>query len=246
MPPPAKKASPKPKPEPKPKFPSKPLVEGPMRSGEKAITEALEQSYPLVLQDATLQELAEMLRNNLKISVVLDRRELEDVSLAPDKTLVSFDCRGLPLGTALTRMLEVHDLAWTIDGEVLLITTDERELNLLKTKVYDVSDLVKCLDEYGRVWADFDSLIYVITETLEPVAWDKFGGAGSIEGISLRNGDALVVRQTFHMHRKIAGLLTELRKVNTPKPGTTEGAVLPPRRLPAGHFVGAGGGMGSW
>ena len=59
----------------------------------------------------------------------------------------------------------LHDLglAWCIDNEVLLITTQEQADSRLTTEVYDVADLVTCRDEKGDLREDYDQLIETIT-----------------------------------------------------------------------------------
>jgi hypothetical protein len=166
------------------------------------------------------------------------------MGIDPGEATVTLDCRDLPLRSALSLILEQYDLVWTIDGQVLRITTPEVAECLLKTTVYEVSDLVRALDGQGRVWADFDSLIDVITSGVEPAGWEDVGGPGMIHGISLRNGEALVVRQTFHVQRQVAELLDELRALANKK-AKADGAALPPfkPRMP-GYWCGGFGGMG--
>jgi tetratricopeptide (TPR) repeat protein len=58
--------------------------------------------------------------------------------------------------------------------------------------------------------ADFDTLIDLITSTLEPQSWDSVGGAGSIEAEPTRV--ALVVSQTPDVHQQLSRLLLLLRR----------------------------------
>lgn len=58
---------------------------------------------------------------------------------------------------------------------------------------------------------DFDSLVDLITTTVEPGAWDIDGGAGTLAGNE--NTLSLVIRQTPAVHEEIVSLLKQLRKL---------------------------------
>ncbi|MFV2068357.1 MAG: hypothetical protein ACC645_15415, partial [Pirellulales bacterium] len=63
----------------------------------------------------------------------------------------------------------------------------------------------------GGVLADFDSLIELITTTIEPDTWDEVGGAGSIA--PFETNLSLVVSQTQDVHEQIVDLLEQLRRL---------------------------------
>jgi len=63
----------------------------------------------------------------------------------------------------------------------------------------------------GAAMADFDTLIELITTTIEPQSWDDVGGPGAIE--SFPTNLSLVVSQTQEVHEKIADLLDQLRRL---------------------------------
>ena len=58
---------------------------------------------------------------------------------------------------------------------------------------------------------DFNSLVDLITTTVEPGAWDIDGGAGTMSGDE--NTLSLVIRQTPAVHEQITDLLNQLRKL---------------------------------
>ena len=59
--------------------------------------------------------------------------------------------------------------------------------------------------------ADFDTLIELITSTIEPDTWEEVGGPGSIEGFA--GTLSLVVSQTQDVHERIVDLLEQLRRL---------------------------------
>lgn len=63
----------------------------------------------------------------------------------------------------------------------------------------------------GAALADFDTLIELITSTVEPDSWDTLGGPGAIE--SFPTNLSLVISQTQDVHDQIADLLEQLRRL---------------------------------
>lgn len=63
----------------------------------------------------------------------------------------------------------------------------------------------------GGQQADFDSLIELITSTIEQESWTDKGGQGSIEPFNTNL--SLVISQTQEVHEKIADLLQQLRRL---------------------------------
>ena len=63
----------------------------------------------------------------------------------------------------------------------------------------------------GGVQADFDSLIELITTTIQPTTWDEVGGPGSIA--PFETNLSLVVSQTQDVHEEIVDLLEQLRRL---------------------------------
>jgi type II secretory pathway component GspD/PulD (secretin) len=116
------------------------------------------------------------------------------------------------------------------------VEEDESPLKLLRTKattfdttprteVYAVADLVipvpsalrtpEELPRNGKIQegavADFDSLIDLISSTIEPQSWGELGGGGRIE--SSPTNLSLVVTQSAEVHEQITDLLTQLRRL---------------------------------
>lgn len=59
--------------------------------------------------------------------------------------------------------------------------------------------------------ADFDTLIQLITSTIQPTTWDDVGGQGSVKGFDTNL--SLVVSQTQEVHEEIVDLLQQLRRL---------------------------------
>jgi general secretion pathway protein D len=63
----------------------------------------------------------------------------------------------------------------------------------------------------GSSLADFDSLISLITSTVNPTSWDGVGGPGSIQ--PFETNLSLVISQTQQVHEEVADLLEQLRRL---------------------------------
>lgn len=174
------------------------------------------------------------------------RTRTEDEDSVPDVP-ITFQASRISLRSGLDLILRDLDLTWMIDSEVLLITSrDEADLRLA-TKTYDVGDLVLCQDEDGRPWDDYDSLINIITESVEPDTWEETtGGPGTIEGRTFASAKVLVVRQTCQAHLGVAELLDTIRTVVKAHGTDAEPPVReqpPPYRHRAEYYGPFGGGM---
>jgi len=97
-----------------------------------------------------------------------------------------------------------------VKHEMVVITTleDAQAPENLTTKVYPVADLV--INPKTRS-ADFDSIIDLVTSTIEPDSWQDVGGPGSISGHD--PSLSLVFKNRRDLHQKMEGLLAALRKV---------------------------------
>ena len=230
-----------------------------LSAAEEKIEAALREPTEFDFFDESLQTVIDHFTKKHKINILIDTVALEAVGIGGDEP-ITLTLSDVSLQSGLNLLLRPLDLTWMIRDEVLLVTTlDEAENNLL-TRVYDVSDLVMYQDKSGEAWADHETLIGVITSTVEPDQWDVVGGVGSIEATPVRGAEALVVRQTREVHKEIQRLLDQLRAIAQEaggdelpvreKPTETEsrkGRGMPPGMFgsgPGGGGGGMGGGMG--
>jgi uncharacterized protein YfaS (alpha-2-macroglobulin family)/TolA-binding protein len=216
---------------------------GGIEPGEAAIRAALNRPADIDFVEIPLSEVAELLADSHGIQVQFDKKALDDVGVKLD-TPVTRRLRGVTLRSALRLMLRDLDLTYMVADGVLLITTPEQADARLETVVYPVGDLVLVKDESGQTWADFDSLVNLITSTVKPTSWDTVGGPGSIARSEATN--TLTLSQTQDVHEAIAAVLDRLREARR-----QSGAGIPVRPRPtespsqgAGGMGGMGGGMG--
>jgi hypothetical protein len=185
----------------------------PTNPAELRILKALAEPTEISLIDEPLGSLVDYLSDQHKIQIMLDTRALDDVDIAADEP-ITFQVSGVSLRSALDLILRNLDLTWTVDSEVLLITTPDEAENRLIIKTYDVRDLVVCQYEDGRLWDDYDSLIDVITSIVAPNTWEETtGGPGIVEGCTFAAAKVLVIRQTLQVQLEVVQLLETIREV---------------------------------
>ncbi len=206
----------------------------------KKIEAALQTTAELEFIETPLADVMDAIQEMHKINVEIDQRALDDVGV-PSDVPVTKSLAGISLASALNLMLREMDLTWTIQDEVLLITTPEVEETLLITRLYEVGDLVVCRDESGDEWADYDSLIEVLTTTVKPESWEDVGGPASVAAAPL-GAEMLAIAHTYRMHSRIEQLLEEMRAIAREKGGEPPVREKPaqPRGLETTPFGGAG------
>lgn len=217
--PPAAKAAPA-KPQPK-------KTHGPPkhRSGVAAVEAALAKPIRAEFVETPLADVVDYFKEVLQITIHLDQKAFKDASV---ETTAPVTFRGIDLRfkTILNAMLGQLGLTWTIDDGLLVITTPEGAARRPTIQVYDVADLVVCLDGKNQLWDDYETLIDVIAQTIEPQDWDRNGGPGTIAGASLGTAKVLVVAQSYQNHERLAKLLEDVRAIAAKKSRDAE----PPRR----------------
>ena len=194
------------------------LKKGETISTRAAIRRALETRVRIEFDEVALDEVCEAIKKQLRIPVVLDRRALGDEGLDPE-TPVSCSLSNDRLRSVLDLMLSNLDMTWTINCQVLLLTTTTAAQELLDTRVYDVTDLAAS-SEPG--YTDIGALVELITTIISPESWSEVGGEGSIPAIEGRGIRAIVISQTFQIHNEIEKLLAALR-AHIPKKADEKG-----------------------
>ena len=181
-------------------------------SKEDLIAQALDHRVTVDVNGAALSDiliyLADLLPAERKMSIVLDRRNLEEAGIDLGRA-VSLKVNAIRLRSALGLILADAGIDWTVRDEVLLITTKEAAAANTVTRVYDVDELVVPKSGEDRT-PHFDELIELIQNEVAPESWSDNGdGPGAVHPFSV-NGCRLVVRQTPQAHYEIAKLLEEL------------------------------------
>ncbi|HUY87249.1 MAG TPA: hypothetical protein VMV10_00795 [Pirellulales bacterium] len=178
-------------------------------ANEAKIIAALDEKTELEFVDQPLSDIVEYLRERHDIEIQLDNRALTDEGIGSD-TPVTRNIKGIGLESALGLMLGGLDLTFVVRDDVMFITSKTEAENWLSTKTYPVADLIVRADDPGHE-DDYQSLIALITASVAPQSWNSADGPGSVS--EFRNARALVISQTFAVHREIERLLAAIREV---------------------------------
>jgi len=184
------------------------------RDVNASIERALAGKVDLHVARTPLRDALEMVAGRYSVPVFLDRKALEGEGI-DIKQKVTVHVDHVSLESALYLLLDPLDLTFFVRREVLFVTTNTAAEEMLEMRTYPVTDLITPpADESLSVQhskLDFDSLIEVITTSVEPTSWDQVGGPGSIAEYEL--GGALTISQTRAIHRQIEALFKSLREM---------------------------------
>lgn len=110
---------------------------------EQEILKQLDEPTRMDFEETPLEEAVEYLSEYHGIDILLDRRALDTIGLGED-TPVTTRVKGISLRSGLKLMCKSIDpaLAFTIENEVLVLTTREVMEENLTTRNYPVADLV--------------------------------------------------------------------------------------------------------
>jgi hypothetical protein len=155
--------------------------------------------------DQPLEQVVKQLQDEYRIPIQLDLPALQDAGLNPQEP-VTVNVHDVLLRSALRLMLKQHQLTYTIQNEVVLITTPEEAETHLLTCVYDVRDLLSGAGDAEGM----QSLVQAITSCVATESWAANGG-DQPQVQSVRPG-ILVISQTEQAQEDIRSLLDALRR----------------------------------
>lgn len=173
-------------------------------AAEKRIREVLGELTSLDFRDTPLRDVIAFVENQHQVEIELDRLALEDSQYSFD-TPVTKELKNVSLRYALGAILDDLNLDFSIDSEVILVTSYETEEPLFWV-VYCVRDLLPAPKE-GTYF--YDELERIIVATVDPSSWEDVGGPAQILGF--RN--LILIQQTDDAHDEIESLFAVLRSV---------------------------------
>ena len=200
---------------------------------EEKILAALDAPAEGTFKETPLRDVINSLAKQYKIEIQLDCLAAEGAGIGADSPMTQ-DRQGITLRAALKAMLPPVGLTYSIENDVLLITTKEAAENKLATRLYPVTDLAEpWRDAKGKLWGDCTALVEKIKSTIQEQSWDDVGGPGTAAQYTMGNVEVLVISQTQEVHEEIAALLAKLHKA---KP--SGGQPLPLKVKPASPVPG--------
>jgi hypothetical protein len=185
--------------------------QGPLNSWSTAhpqvyerIEAALAKSTSVDFHELPLEDAVRELQATHDIPILIEGIALEELGLAPDLP-VTLSLANVSVSSALNMILDDVDLTYTIDNEMLCITTteyDEKKHQLLR--VYWSSQSGLQADEGSSE---------LIQTMVEPESWTALGGKGDISILGAKDDEhsGLAIRATYRTHRKIEQFLESIR-----------------------------------
>jgi hypothetical protein len=171
---------------------------------------------PMDFVSQPLRQVAAIIADQYEIPVQFDTKALDAAGVTPDQE-INIQIANVTLRYALELMLKnagADQLAFVVDRQVLLITTEEVAQQKLEVRIYRVDDLgtkVSPKDEHAAARICYEPLIDAITECVEHDSWAE-NGTGNGQIAALEPG-MLVVAQTDVVHKKVQELLTSLHSL---------------------------------
>jgi hypothetical protein len=178
------------------------------QAAEQQIRSALQRPVSWNFRETPLKKVAEVLSGHFGFSVRIDEKGLKDAAVSEEMP-VNLQLQNVSCETALNAALHSYNLDWFVEGETVVITTQDAANCYLVTRVYPVLDLVKSRSKHDRT-NDADSLINIITSTVAAPTWSQVGGQGSADYFA--SAGTLLISQTRDVHDQIGKLLAVLRQ----------------------------------
>jgi len=204
-------------------------------AGDARVLKALEEQAEFSLLDTELGKFVEQITDKHKISIKLDVAALTADGKGTE-TILNGKTTGTSLRSALRLFLEEQGLTFVVRNDTLMITTKTAAEVLTSTRIHQVHDLIYTPnDPYLR--ADFESLIELISSTVQPESWREHGGtAGEVKSFRGPGIAVLVVQHTEEGHEQVEKLLADLRAAKTPEllELQKKSLIPPPQPLPTG------------
>ena len=181
-----------------------PLISSaPTSPARQRIEAALARDTKFDYLDIPLRDVMEDVAFQTDIPIVINVRALDEMGIGTD-TPMTIAVGGVSLRSALRLMLSQLDLSYTIEDEVLQITTPERAESALHSRLYRVSRLVPP-DRDGAY------LVELITKHVAPDSWSEVGGPGAITYIE--HIETLAISQTEDVLHQVHALLSSVAQI---------------------------------
>lgn len=190
----------------------------PLTEREKAVLRALAAPVTVDFKGTKFEDAINELSRACGQPIVLDRASLEEAQINYDTT-VTLQANGMSLRAALRQLLGRFGLAYVIRDQALEVTTESRAKELMVVRSYYIGDLLGngglggVFDLVQRFQVDplaqakqAAQIIDMIETSIEPMSWQKNGGAGTIN-YNAGTG-SLIVKQSAEVHARLAGGLS--------------------------------------
>jgi hypothetical protein len=173
---------------------------------EKKIIKALHTVTTLQVKDKPLKDVIEGLKQKSGVTIIVDPNALEDVNVAY-KSTVTANLTKVTLRTALKSVLGELSLTYVLKADAIQITTRAYAKETLTVRSYYIGDQFLVTDVHEPYFVSYlkacravESLVPLITKTVEPESWEVNGKGGLGTITFYAPTMSLVIKQTAEMH----------------------------------------------
>jgi hypothetical protein len=187
--------------------------------GKKGVTPA-EKRLEIVLgrptvtiqEGTTLADAIVMLSKKHGIEIAADEESLKWAGIQTDAQIKS-QVKGKTLEAALKLIADDLHVAFTPESGKLIVGSPDKIAAVMSFKVYPVTDVCKkTVNPDGSFLFDSGDLVDKVKQ-IQPNTWSVNDGPGGlIAQFELNGAEALVVKQSYYVHKEIAKTLAQLRK----------------------------------
>ena len=223
------------------KVSSKTVVEQVASARTESIFLALQKPIDLQWDQLPANEALDELSQHFGVTIQIDRAVLKDYFEEDFDRKTSLRATDISAHAALSFLLRPEGLAWSLEDEVVWVTTKEKSSEALLTRIYEVGDLVQT-QQGGFVDVDYESLLNLLTSIVEPDSWINNGGNGGNGEVRPFESKAIflvVVSQTAQVHLKVEAVLRAIRlakqhvKIDSPNQSSSQLSLLPSPSVPS-------------
>jgi hypothetical protein len=197
----------------------------PGQSGKGGVEQFLRSPINVNFNDTPLRQALEGLGDSRGINIILDRPALDAEGVCLDRP-ITIRLEQVAGRTALNLMLRQARLAYKVEDNVILVTTEAAAQPKPITCTYEVGDIlanrtfltgsvgtgIAATETPQRRKVPEERLMGLIVSAINPQSWNAMGGAGTIDYYPLSR--ALVITQRPDMQEQVADLLAALRRLN--------------------------------
>ncbi|MEZ6064945.1 MAG: M56 family metallopeptidase [Planctomycetaceae bacterium] len=173
-------------------------------AAERRIAEQLDSRLDVAFEAISLTQCLADVAERGGINIVVNEPGLLEAGVRRDDK-VRLHLRDARVRDILDRLCGPRGLGWTIESEVVQVTSGERVSGGLTWVVHSLQKLIGDDEESTgelRRYAD------LIQQSIAPDSWDEHGGPGAIAVHAATK--SLIVRQTTAIHRRVADLLSAI------------------------------------
>ena len=169
---------------------------------EAAIMKALNSTVSVDFDRARFKEVMEYLSEKIGQPIIVDENSLREANLEYDDP-INFKVKKATVRTILRGILNNKGLTYVIKEGTLQVMTQQRARDMMVTKTYAVSDLIRPDPRwgiYGRplMLMNVQSLMNTIQQAVDPSVWQQQPSGASIT--FYEPGLALIIRAPAEVH----------------------------------------------